>query len=154
MTLIATIRKLARVALGLLAQMLTAAAGLGVIGRIFSNEPHRNAMLNNPLAAALIYAVAFGTFYALYLLLPMIAFVMVCEDRGYRDRRLYAGASAAVICFAATQAPLGAGYAAFVILAALIGAVSGLVYWRIAGRYAGKPGASPHVVTPAKSAVP
>lgn len=137
-TRFAFLRKLTRIVLGLLANMLTAAAGFGVIGRIFSNEPHRNAMLNNPFTAALIYAVAFSTFYALFLLLPVIAVIMVCENRSYRDWRPYAIAGAASTCPVAAQVPWGGlGYAVFVLLAALVGLLSGLVYWRIAGRFSG-----------------
>lgn len=136
-TRFAFLRKLTRIALGLLAQMLTAAAGFGVVSRLFSDEPHRNAMLNNPLYAAIFYAIMFGMVYALYLLLPFIAFIMVCENRRYRDWRPYAIAGAAGICLLAAQVPIGRGYPAFLLLAALVGLVSGLCYWRIAGRFAG-----------------
>lgn len=134
----AFLRHLSRIALGLLAQMLTAAAGFGVVLRLFSNESHRNVMLNNPVYAAIFYANMFGMAYVLYLLLPVIAFVMVCENRRYRNWRPYAIAGAAGTCLLAAQVPIGRGYPAFLLLAALVGLASGLCYWRIAGRFAGE----------------
>jgi hypothetical protein len=147
-------RRVSRIALGLLAQMLTAAAGFGIVGRLFSNEPHRNAMFNNPFGAAILYAIGFGMFYALYLLLPVIAFVMVCENRGYRDWRLYAAAGAAGTILQAAQVPFVSGYPIFILLTSLAGVLSGLCYWLIAGRFVGKYASTLPAVTPAKAGVP
>jgi hypothetical protein len=76
---------------------------------------------------------------AVFAFVPAVVFIAAAEVRSTRSAAYYGGAGAVVPIFLSLPGPLGllstAAFALMRVIAA--GLISGLVYWRIAGRTAG-----------------